>query len=161
MPLLGEVQAAGLTPSQLEQDITGRLLKFITKPQVTVMVEQVNSKKVNVLGQVAKPGSYSLALAPTVVDAIAAANGPKEFASKNPFTSSGRAWRRPDSHCLQLQGFLKGKTQNVKLEPHDTVVVPEVANAYTFLSHFDAVRDYADLGPNRIHTVRDGRYPSR
>jgi polysaccharide export outer membrane protein len=125
MPLLGEVQAAGLTPSQLEQDIAGRLLKFITKPQVTVMVEQINSKKVNVLGQVAKPGSYSLALAPTVVDAIAAANGPKDFAKQksiyilrpNPAGGQTRI-------VFNYKDFLKGKTQNVKLEPHDTVVVP-------------------------------------
>jgi polysaccharide export outer membrane protein len=125
MPLLGEVQAAGLTPSQLEQDIAGRLLKFITKPQVTVMVEQVNSKKVNVLGQVTKPGSYSLALAPTVVDAIAAANGPKEFAKQKSIyilrQSPGGGQTRI---VFNYKDFLKGKTQNVKLEPHDTVVVP-------------------------------------
>ncbi len=67
---------------QLEQDITTKLQNYITKPEVTVMVEQINSKKFNILGQVAKPGSYSLALAPTVVDAIAIAGGPRDFAKQ-------------------------------------------------------------------------------
>src|ERR1035437_6109708 len=58
LPLAGEVQAAGRTPLQLEQDIATKLLSYITKPEVTVIVEQINSEKFNILGQVAKPGSY-------------------------------------------------------------------------------------------------------
>ena len=60
LPLVGEVQAAGRTPVQLKQEITVELQNYIAKPEVTVMVEQINSKKFNILGQVAKPGSYSL-----------------------------------------------------------------------------------------------------
>src|SRR5271170_5880047 len=56
LPLVGETQAAGRTPVQLEQDIASKLQNFIAKPAVTVMVEQINSKKYNILGQVAKPG---------------------------------------------------------------------------------------------------------
>src|SRR5580704_11735849 len=82
LPLLGEVQAAGLTPLQLKENIATKLRDYITKPEVTVMVEQINSKKFNILGQVAKPGSYSLTLAPTVVDAIALAGGPRDFAKQ-------------------------------------------------------------------------------
>jgi polysaccharide export outer membrane protein len=125
LPLLGEVQAAGLTPSQLEHDLTTRLREYITKPEVTVMVEQINSKKFNILGQVSKPGSYSIALAPTIVDAIAIAGGPRDFAKQksiyilrqNPAGGQTRI-------VFNYKDFLKGKTQNVKLEPHDTVVVP-------------------------------------
>ena len=125
LPLLGEVQATGQTPLQLEQDLTVRLRNYITKPEVTVMVEQVNSKKFNILGQVAKPGSYSLALAPTVVDAIALAGGPRDFAKQksiyilrqNPGGGQARI-------TFNYKDFLKGKNQNIKLEPHDTVVVP-------------------------------------
>ena len=69
LPLIGELQAAGLTPLQLEKDIAGKLKGFMTDPEVTVMVQQINSEKFNILGQVARPGSYSLALAKTVVDA--------------------------------------------------------------------------------------------
>ena len=125
LPLLGEVQATGLTPLQLEHDLTARLLNYITKPQVTVIVEQTNSKKFNVLGQVAKPGSYSLTLAPTVVDAIAIAGGPKDFAKQKAIyilrQSSGGGQTRI---AFNYKDFLKGKIPNIKLEPHDTVVVP-------------------------------------
>lgn len=125
LPLLGEVQATGRTPLQLEHDIATRLLNYMTKPQVTVMVEQINSKKFNILGQVAKPGPYSLALAPTIVDAIAIAGGPRDFAKQksiyilrqNPSGGESRI-------TFNYKDFLKGKIQNVKLEPHDTVVVP-------------------------------------
>jgi polysaccharide export outer membrane protein len=125
LPLLGEVQATGRTPLQLEHDIATKLLNYMTKPQVTVMVEQINSKKFNILGQVAKPGPYSLALAPTIVDAIAIAGGPRDFAKQksiyilrqNPSGGESRI-------TFNYKDFLKGKIQNVKLEPHDTVVVP-------------------------------------
>jgi polysaccharide export outer membrane protein len=125
LPLLGEVQAAGRTPLQLEQEIATKLRDYLTKPEVTVMVEQINSKKFNILGQVAKPGSYSLALAPTIVDAIAIAGGPKDFAKQksiyilrqNPGSGQTRI-------VFNYKDFLKGKVKNVELEPHDTVVVP-------------------------------------
>jgi len=60
LPLAGEVQAAGRTPLQLEQEIATKLLSYITKPEVTVIVEQINSQTFNILGQVAKPGAYPL-----------------------------------------------------------------------------------------------------
>src|SRR6202022_21275 len=71
LPLAGELQAAGRTPLQLEQDIATKLRNYIAEPEVTVMVQQINSEKFNILGQVAKPGSYSLTHAVTVLDAIA------------------------------------------------------------------------------------------
>jgi polysaccharide biosynthesis/export protein len=124
LPLLGEVQATGLTPLQLEQDLTAKLRNYITKPEVTVMVEQINSKKFNILGQVARPGSYSLTLAPTVVDAIAIAGGPRDFAKQKSIyilrENSGSGQTRM---VFNYKDFLKGKAQNIKLEPHDTVVV--------------------------------------
>jgi polysaccharide export outer membrane protein len=125
LPLLGEVQAAGRTPLQLEEDITTKLRYYISKPEVTVMVEQINSKKFNILGQVIKPGSYSLALAPTIVDAIAIAEGPRDFAKQNSIyilrQNTGGGQTRID---FNYKAFIKGKAQNIKLEPHDTIVVP-------------------------------------
>lgn len=127
LPLVGEVQAAGRTPVQLKQEITVELQNYIAKPEVTVMVEQINSKKFNILGQVAKPGSYSLTLAPTVMDAIAIAGGPRDFAKQkaiyilrqNPSGDQSRI-------VFNYKDYIKGKNlhQNIKLEPHDTVVVP-------------------------------------
>ena len=89
------------------------------------MVEQINSEKFNILGQVAKPGPYTLAIAPTVVDAIAIAGGPRDFAKQKSIyilrQSPGSGQTRI---VFNYKDFLKGKIQNVKLEPHDTVVVP-------------------------------------
>jgi polysaccharide export outer membrane protein len=127
LPLVGEVQAAGRTPVQLELDISSKLQNYIAKPEVTVMVSQINSKKFNILGQVTKPGSYSLALAPTVMDAIATAGGLRDFAKQKTIyilrqNPSGGESRIP----FNYKDFIKGKNlnQNVKLEPHDTIVVP-------------------------------------
>ena len=125
LPLLGEVQATGLTPLQLEQDLTAKLRNYITKPEVTVMVEQINSKKFNILGQVVKPGSYSLALAPTIVDAIAIAGGPRDFAKqKSIYILRENPGGGQTRIVFNYKDFLKGKNQNVKLESQDTVVVP-------------------------------------
>lgn len=127
LPLVGEIQATGRTPLQLEQDIAAKLRNYITKPEVTIMVEQINSEKFNILGQVVKPGSYSLTLAPTVVDAIAIAGGTRDFAKQKSIYVL-----RPDSNggesrmVFNYKDFIKGKgsQQNIRLRPHDTVIVP-------------------------------------
>jgi polysaccharide export outer membrane protein len=127
LPLIGEVQATGRTPLQLEQDISTKLQNYIAKPEVTVMVTQINSKKFNILGQVAKPGSYSLAVAPTVMDAIAAAGGLRDFAKqKTIYILRQKAGGSESRITFNYKDFIKGKNlnQNIKLEPHDTVVVP-------------------------------------
>lgn len=127
LPLVGEVQAAGRTPLQLEQEITNKLRSYMTDPEVSVMVQQINSEKINVLGQVVKPGAYPLSTASTVMDAIAAANGLKDFAKKKSIyvlrkNGSGGEDRFPFNYSDYIKG--KNTTQNIKLEPHDTVVVP-------------------------------------
>lgn len=127
MPLIGELQAAGRTPLQLERDISGKLQSFITAPEVTVVVEKINSKKFNILGEVTKPGSYSLAQASTIVDAIALAGGFRDFAKKTGVyvlrkSPDGRETKIP----FNYKDFIKGKNsgQNVQIEPNDTIIVP-------------------------------------
>lgn len=127
LPLVGELQASGRTPLQLEQDISGKLRNYIAEPEVTVMVQEIHSQKFNILGQVAKPGSYSLELATTVLDAIAAAGGFRDFANEkgiyilrpNPGGGESRI-------AFNYKKVIKGKDpqQNIKLEPRDTIVVP-------------------------------------
>src|SRR6266480_2227211 len=82
LPLVGEVQAAGETPHQLELAIAKRLQSYISEPEVTVIVQQINSQKFNVLGQVAKPGLYPLTNSPTVLDAIGLTGGFRDFAKQ-------------------------------------------------------------------------------
>lgn len=127
LPLVGEVEATGRTPLQVEQEITTRLRNYITAPQVSVIVEKINSKKFNILGEVFKPGSYSIALASTVVDAIALAGGFRDFAKKKDIhilrqNADGSTSRL----SFNYNDFVKGKSssQNVHLEPNDTIVVP-------------------------------------
>jgi len=127
LPLVGELQAAAKTPVQLEDEITNRLRNFITEPAVTVMVQKINSLKFNVMGEVIKPGSYSLTTTTTVVDAIATAGGFRDFAKKK---SIYVLHQNPDGTEARLSfnytEFIKGKNprQNVRLQPGDTVVIP-------------------------------------
>jgi len=127
LPLVGEVQAAGRTPLQLEQEIATKLRNYITDPEVTVIVEQINSQKFNILGQVAKPGSYSLSVATTVLDAIAAAGGFRDFAKqKSIYILRQNANGGETRIAFNYKDVITGKNpgQNIKLEPRDTIVVP-------------------------------------
>ncbi len=127
LPLVGELQAAGRTPVQLEEDITGKLRNFITEPAVTVMVQKINSLKFNVMGEVIKPGAYPLTTSMTVVDAIATAGGFKDFAKKKSiYVLHTNADGTESRTSFNYSVFVKGKDpkQNVKLQPGDTVVVP-------------------------------------
>jgi polysaccharide export outer membrane protein len=127
LPLVGELQAAGKTPVQLEDEITNRLRNFITEPAVTVMVLKINSLKFNVMGEVIRPGSYALSTTTTIVDAIATAGGFRDFAKKK---SIYVLHQKPDGTEARLSfnysAFIKGKNpkQNILLQPGDTVVIP-------------------------------------
>jgi len=127
LPLVGEVQAAGRTPLQLEREIADKLKNYISDPEVTVMVQQINSQKYNILGQVAKPGSFSLTLTTTVLDAIAAAGGFRDFAKQKgiyilrPSLNGGQS-RIPFNYKEVIKG--KNSAQNIRLQPNDTIVVP-------------------------------------
>ena len=127
LPLVGEIQAAGQTPHQLEQVITDKLKSFITTPEVTVVVEKVNSRKYNVLGEVTKPGSYPLTTEMTVMDAIAAAGGFRDFAKKSGVYVLRKSPNGQEAHLkFNYKDFVKGNNsaQNIKLEPNDTIIVP-------------------------------------
>ncbi len=127
LPLVGEVQAAGRTPLKLEEEIATKLKSYIAEPEVTVIVQQSNSQKFNILGMVNKPGSYMIANSATVLDAIALAGGFRDFAKqKNVYVLR----QNPDGTQARLlfnyKDVVKGKNaeQNVKLQPRDTIVVP-------------------------------------
>ncbi|MGE5057561.1 MAG: polysaccharide biosynthesis/export family protein [Acidobacteriota bacterium] len=127
LPLVGEVQAAGETPKKLEVEIADRLKNYISEPEVTVIVQQINSQKFNVLGMVSRPGSYTLTNSPTVLDAIALAGGFRDFAKQKAIyvlrqNPDGTQTRLPFNYKEAIKG-LKPE-QNVKLQARDTVVVP-------------------------------------
>jgi polysaccharide biosynthesis/export protein len=127
LPLVGEVQAAGRTPLKLEQDIAVRLKNYIAEPEVTVIVQQINSQKFNILGQVNKPGSYPLTNTATVLDAIAIAGGFRDFAKqKNIYVLRQNGDGSQTRISFNYKEVVKGKNpaQNIKLQPRDTIVVP-------------------------------------
>ena len=121
------MQAAGRTPLKLEQEIASKLQSFISQPEVTVMVQQINSQKFNVLGQVAHPGNFVIANSLTVLDAIALAGGFRDFAKQKSVyilrqNADGTQTRLPFNYKEVVKGTKPG--QNIKLQPRDTVVVP-------------------------------------
>jgi polysaccharide biosynthesis/export protein len=83
LPLLDDVQAAGLTPKQLKDDLTRRLAKYISSPEVSVIVREIHSLQVAVIGEVNKPGRYDLKSRASVIDAIALAGGFSHLARGN------------------------------------------------------------------------------
>jgi len=127
LPLAGEVQAAGRTPLKLEQDIAARLKSYIAEPEVTVIVQQVNSQKFNILGMVNKPGSYPIVNSSTVLDAIAIAGGFRDFAKQKAIYVLRQDLGGTQTRIsFNYKEVVKGKNpeQNVKLQPRDTIVVP-------------------------------------
>jgi polysaccharide biosynthesis/export protein len=126
LPLVGEVQAAGQTPLKLEQDIAAKLKNYIAEPEVTVMVQQINSEKFNILGQVNKPGSFSIANSPTVLDAIALAGGFRDFAKKKSIYVLRQGPTGESRIPFNYNDVIRGKnmSQNIKIQPRDTIVVP-------------------------------------
>jgi len=127
LPLVGEVQATGRTPLKLEQDIATRLKNYIAEPEVTVIVQQINSQKFNILGFVNRPGSYVINNSATVLDAIAIAGGFRDFAKQKSIyilrqSADGSETRLPFNYKEVVKG--RNPSQNIKLQPRDTIVVP-------------------------------------
>lgn len=127
LPLIRDVQAAGLTPNALAEQIQTALREYITDASVTVVVRQMNSRKAFITGEVAKPGPYQLVAPTTVMQLIAIAGGLTEFAEANAITILRIEDGRSVSHKFEYKDVAKGRKaeQNLLLRPGDTVVVPE------------------------------------
>jgi len=125
-PLIGDIQASGLTPTQLQQEITDRIKVFIPDAVVTVMVLKVNSFKVYVLGKVAKPGVYVVGKKINVMQALSMAGGLLSFADADDIVilrDEGGAKKRIK---FNYDRVAKGKDleQNIELKSGDVIVVP-------------------------------------
>lgn len=126
LPLIGTVMAAGLTPTQLQASITRELENYLSHPAVTVIIHEVKSQRFVVVGQVAKPGSYELQTHMTVLDAIAGAGGPLEYAKLKSIYVLRNGPNGPTRFPFNYKDAIKGKNlaRNIRLQSHDTVVVP-------------------------------------
>jgi polysaccharide biosynthesis/export protein len=125
LPLLDDVQAAGLTPKQLADSVTARLKKYIADPRVTVVVTAINSKRIYMVGEVLHTGAMPMLPNMTVLQALSSA-GINQFANtKNIYvlrTENGKQQKLPVNYRKIIKGDLI--QQNYVLQPGDTIVVP-------------------------------------
>jgi len=126
LPLVNDVQAAGLTPDQLRLRITEAASNFIEDPTVTVVVKAINSRKVFITGQVNKPGPYPLSGPITVLQLIATAGGVLEYADTKNILIMRTDNGRPVSYRFNYKDVMKRKNlkQNIELKAGDTIIVP-------------------------------------
>jgi polysaccharide biosynthesis/export protein len=126
LPLLNDVQASGLTPMQLGSEITTRLKKFISEPQVTIIVSKVNSQRIYIVGEVTHAGAYPLVPNMTVLEALSSAGGCTPFAKQTKIyilrQNNGQEVRRPFNFKEVLSG--QRMEQNILLKAGDMIVVP-------------------------------------
>jgi polysaccharide export outer membrane protein len=121
MPLIGDVQASGLTPVQLAAQITEKLSQFINRPEVMVSVQTVRSKRYYVTGEVNRPGAYPLAVPTTVLEALTLCGGFREFANQKNITILRGTKKFKFNYKEVIQGKKMG--QNIPLENGDYIVV--------------------------------------
>lgn len=126
MPLLNDIQAAGLTPMQLMSQITGRLKKFVTDPQVTVIVTQMNSQRVFIMGEVSRPGAYPLLHGATVLQALSASGGFTQFANTKKIYILRIVDGKQEKYPFDYKAVVSGKRPdlNMLVKAGDTIVVP-------------------------------------
>lgn len=125
LPLLNDVQAAGLTPEQLKDSVTEKLKKYVADPRVTVVVTAINSKRVYLTGEVLHSGAMPMSPNMTVLQALSSA-GINQFANTKRIyvlrTENGKQEKLP----VNYRKLVKGEQieQNYTLRPGDTIVVP-------------------------------------
>jgi polysaccharide export outer membrane protein len=126
LSLFGEVTAGGLTPEALRGELQKAAEHLLADANVTVVVKQINSRKVFITGQVAHPGAFPLTGPRTVMQLIALAGGLNEFADANSITIMRLEDGRQRSFPFHYKDVARGKLmgQNMQLQPGDTVVVP-------------------------------------
>lgn len=126
LPLLNDVQAAGLTPEQLRANLVQAAGKYIEEPNASVVVKEIHSRKVFITGNVAKPGTYDLTGHMNVLQLVALAGGLLEYADSKHIVVIRNGSGGTEYHKFNYNDVIKQKhvDQNIALKPGDTVVVP-------------------------------------
>lgn len=126
LPLIGDVEAAGLTPSELASSIKGSLKRFKKSPEVSVIVKEINSLSVFVVGEVAKPGKLQLRSETTFLQAITLVGGFTEFAEVEKIVLLRRENGEEKRFIIDYNKIVSGKSQgsNAILKRGDTILVP-------------------------------------
>ncbi len=120
------MQAAGLTPTQLADQITKGLKKFVTDPQVTVVIKEINSQRVYLIGEVKRAGAYPLLPGETVLQALSSSGGFTIFANMKKIYVLRTVNGKQDKYPVNYKDVVDGKRpdQNIVLKAGDTIVVP-------------------------------------
>jgi polysaccharide export outer membrane protein len=126
LQLLNDIDAAGLTPEQLRDRLIVESKRYIEDPNITVVVKQINSRKVYVVGSIGKPGPYSLSGPTTVLQLIALAGGLGDFADAKNIVILRVENGKPTTYRFNYRDVAarKNLNQNIELKPGDTIVVP-------------------------------------
>jgi polysaccharide export outer membrane protein len=126
LPLIGEMRAEGMGPEALRDQIKQAAAKYMSDANVSVVVRQINSRKVFITGRVTTPGTYTLAGPRTVMQIIALAGGLNEYADAKNITVLRAANGQSRSFKFNYKDVARGKKleQNILLQPGDTIVVP-------------------------------------
>jgi polysaccharide export outer membrane protein len=126
IPLVDEIQSAGLTPLQLKEKLTERLKQFIENPNVTVVVMEANSFKVYISGQISKPGIYRLRSDTTLAQIISMAGGLNEWANQKKIIIIRKENRKEKRFTINYKKIVKGEDldSNIILKSGDTIIVP-------------------------------------
>jgi len=124
--LIQDVQAEGLTVLWLKNEITRRFSEYLEHPRVTVIVNQINSYRVSVLGRVVRPGVYPITGKTTLVEAISMAGGFTEWANKRKITVITTEGGEKTKIIVNYKKIVSGKdpNQNIVLKRGDTIIVP-------------------------------------
>jgi polysaccharide biosynthesis/export protein len=125
-PLVQDMQAAGISPGELKVQVEKKLSEFLSAPEVTIIVEAINSYRVYVLGKVQRPGAVSIEKPVTVLQALALAGGFQEFARDQEMTVIRTAGNENFTFDFNYRDVIKGKKheQNILLRSGDVVIIP-------------------------------------
>ena len=140
LPLVGEVQAAGRTASDLERDLAKKLgSKYLQSPQVTVYVKEYNSRRVTIEGAVKKPGVYPIRSKTTLMQFIATAEGPTEAANTDSIVVFRTVAGKRSAAKFDLGQIREGKSEDPAIEEGDVIVVNESATKAAFQNLLKAI----------------------
>jgi len=125
LPLVNDIHAAGLTPTALREELTKRLSEYVPSPEVAVIVREVHSAKVSVVGAVRTPGRYDVRSPATVLELIALAQGFTDFASRDRIVVLRQNGNTPTRIPFNYRKIADGTEQeNFFVQPGDIIVVP-------------------------------------
>jgi polysaccharide export outer membrane protein len=126
LPLLNDIDVAGLTPDQIRERLIDRAKEFVEEPTATVVVKQIHSRKIFITGSVERPGTFPLMQPTTVLQLIALAGGLREFADASNIVVVRQEGARQVTFQFNYNDVKNRRNlaQNIALKPGDTVIVP-------------------------------------